>query len=90
MLWPPYLKVCHSRCVGSITQSCSVYISVYTYSHEHNNITVSSDIQVTTICFGRVCRPSSDCPKNLLSDYTVCVVILEGGRDLVLYHTSWD
>jgi len=24
------------------------------------------------------------CPKNLLSDYTVCVVILEGARDLVL------
>ena len=24
--------------------NCSVYISIYTYSHEHNNITVSSDI----------------------------------------------
>jgi len=38
------LKVCHPRCVWSLTQSCSVYISIYTYSHEHNNITVSSDI----------------------------------------------
>ena len=38
------LKVCHSRCAGSIIQSCSVYISIYTYSHEHNNITISSDI----------------------------------------------
>ena len=27
-----------------ITQSCSVYISIYTYSHEHNNITISSNI----------------------------------------------
>jgi len=38
------LKACHPRCVRSITQSCSVCISIYTYSHEHNNITVSSDI----------------------------------------------
>ena len=28
------LKVCHPRCVRSITQSCSVYISIYTYSHD--------------------------------------------------------
>jgi len=26
----------------------------------------------------------------LLSDYTVCVVILEGGRVLILHHKSWD
>jgi len=38
------LKVCHPRCVRSIKQSCSVYISIYTDSHEHNNISVSSDI----------------------------------------------
>ena len=25
-----------------------------------------------------------------LIDYTVCVVILGGGRDLVLNHKSWD
>ena len=73
-----------------ITQSCSMYISIYTYSHEHNNITISSNIYDTTTCFGPVCRPSSGCPKNLLSDYTECVIILEGGRDLVLHHKSWD
>jgi len=28
--------------------------------------------------FRPLCRPSSGCPRNLLSDYTVCVVILEG------------
>jgi len=39
------LTECYPRCVRSITQSCSVYISIYTYSHEHNNITISSDIQ---------------------------------------------
>ena len=33
-------------------------------------------------------RPSSGCPKNLLSDYTVCVVVLEVGRDHVLQHKS--
>ena len=38
------LKVWHPRCVRSIIQSCSVYISIYTYSHEHNNIIISSDI----------------------------------------------
>ena len=35
-------------------------------------------------------RPSSGCPKNLLSDYTVFVLILDRGRDLVLHHKSWD
>jgi hypothetical protein len=29
-----YLKVWHPRCVRSITQTCSVYISIYTCSHE--------------------------------------------------------
>ena len=29
-----------------ITQSCSVYISIYTYSHEHNNITISKKVSV--------------------------------------------
>jgi len=38
------LKMCHSRYVRSVIQSCSVCISVYTYSHEHNNIKISSDI----------------------------------------------
>jgi len=38
------LTVCHPHCVRSIIQSSSVYISIYAYSHEHNNITVSSDI----------------------------------------------
>jgi len=38
------LKVCHPRCVRSIIQNCSVFISIYTYSHEHNNITISSNI----------------------------------------------
>ena len=46
---------------STLTQSCSVYI--YTYSHEHNSITISSDIQYTTACFGPVCRPSSGCPR---------------------------
>jgi len=39
-----HLKVCHSRCVRSITERCSMYISVYTYSHEKNNITISNNI----------------------------------------------
>ena len=30
----PNLKVCHPRCVRSVIQSCSLYISIYTYSHE--------------------------------------------------------
>ena len=76
--------------MDSVIQSSSEYISIYTYSHEHNNITISSDIQYATTCFGPVCKPSSGCPKNLLSDYTVCVVILDGGRDLVLHNESWD
>ena len=36
------------------------------------------------------CRPSSGCLKNLLGDYTISVVILGKGRDLVLHHKSWD
>ena len=45
-LWRSFrsLKVCHPCCVRSITQSFSVYIPIYTYSHEHNNITISSNI----------------------------------------------
>jgi len=27
------LKVCHPRCVRSVIKSCSLYISIYTYSH---------------------------------------------------------
>ena len=77
--------MCHNRSVRSITQSCSVCISIYTYSHEHNNITVSSEIWHTTTCFGPVCRPSSGCPNNLLSDYAVRVVILEGGGEISSY-----
>jgi len=42
--WQSVLKVCHPRCVRSIIQSCSVYISICAYSHEHNNITFSSHI----------------------------------------------
>ena len=36
-----------------IIQSCSVYISIYTftYSHEHNNITISSDINTQLYFF---------------------------------------
>jgi hypothetical protein len=59
-----------------------VYISIHTYSHEHSNITISSNIQYKTTCFDPVCRPSSGCSKNLLSDYTVCVVLLEGDKIL--------
>jgi len=43
----PYsnLKVCHPRCVRSIIQSSSVYISIYTYSHETQQLyIISSDI----------------------------------------------
>ena len=28
--------------------------------------------------------------RTLLSDNTVCVVVLEGGQDLILHHESWD
>ena len=38
------VKVCHPRCVRSIIQSCSVYISIYTYSHEHNSIIISKKV----------------------------------------------
>jgi len=31
------------------TQSCTVHISIHTYSHEHNNITVGSDIYNTQL-----------------------------------------
>ena len=72
------LKVCHPCCVRSIIQGSSFYISIYTHSHEYNNIVISSNILYTTTCFGPVCRPSSACTKNLLSDYTVCMLILEG------------
>ena len=71
-----------------IIQSCTVYISIYTYSHETQLYIISSDIQYATTCLGPVCRPSSGCPENL-SDYTVCVVLFcGGGRDLVLQHES--
>ena len=33
-------------CIWTIIQSCSVYISIHTYSHEHNNITISSNIHI--------------------------------------------
>jgi len=59
-------------------------MSICTYSHEHNNITFSSNIQDTTTCFGPICRPSLGCPKNLLSGYTVCVVIWKGSN-CILY-----
>jgi len=40
-----YLKVRHPRCVRSVIQSCSVYISIYTYSHEtQQSYITSSDI----------------------------------------------
>ena len=42
LMWD--LKLCHPRCVRSIIQSCGVYISIYIYSHEHNNMTISSNI----------------------------------------------
>ena len=35
------LDVCHPRCVRSVIQSCSLCISIYTYSHKHSNITIS-------------------------------------------------
>ena len=38
------LKLCHHRCTRSILKSCSVYTSIYTYSHEHDNITIISVI----------------------------------------------
>ena len=38
------LKLCHPRCVRLIIQSRSLYLSIYTYSHEHNNVTISSNI----------------------------------------------
>jgi len=57
----------------TVIRSCSVYIFIYTYSHEQNNIAID-----TNTCFGPLCKPSSDCSKYLLSDYTVCVVIFEG------------
>ena len=71
------LKVCHLRCVRSIIQSRSVYISLYTYSHKHNNITLK--IRLHVLALSPVYRPSSGCPRKLLSDYTIRVVILEGG-----------
>jgi len=33
--------MCHPHCVRSIIKSCSVYVSIYTYGHEHNNITIT-------------------------------------------------
>ena len=33
-----YLKVCHPHCVRSVLQSFSVYISIYTYSHETQHL----------------------------------------------------
>jgi len=45
----PSLKVCHPRCVRSVIQSCSVYISIYTYSHEHNDITISKKVKVIPV-----------------------------------------
>ena len=39
-----HLEVWHPRCVRSVIQSCSVYISIYNYSHEHNSIIISSDV----------------------------------------------
>jgi len=38
-----FRKVCHPRCVWSIIQSCSVYMSIYTYSYEHNNVVCVHD-----------------------------------------------
>ena len=36
------LKMWHPRCVRSIIQSCSVYISIYTYSHETQQLYIIS------------------------------------------------
>jgi hypothetical protein len=61
------------------------YRDKFTEMHDQQNVKKN-----TTTCFGGVCRPSSGCRNNILNDYTICVVILEGGRDLVLHHKSWD
>jgi len=45
-------------------------------------------MKYTTTYLSPEYRASSGCPKNLLSDYAVCVVIMEVGRDLVLHHKS--
>ena len=37
-----FLKVWHPRCVRSIMQSCSVYISIYIYSHETQQLYIIS------------------------------------------------
>jgi len=40
---PLVLLNCNNK-LWNVIQSCSVYVSTYTYSHEHNNITISSDM----------------------------------------------
>ena len=71
-----------------IIQSCSVYISIYTYSHKTQQLyIISSDIQYATTCFGPVCRPSSGCLENL-SNYTVCVALHTGPKHVVAYYIS--
>ena len=40
------LKVCHLRFGRSIIQSCSACISIYTYSHEQDNVTSCSNNKI--------------------------------------------
>jgi len=49
------LKVCHPHCVTSITQSCSVYIPIYTYSHKHNIYIATNGniVMFMTVCIYR-------------------------------------
>ena len=73
--WPRDLMVCHPCCVRSVIKSCSVYISIYTYSHEHNNITITSNIWDTTTCFG----PDNGLhtgPKHVVLSYISLLIVI--------------
>ena len=73
--------------IQNILRSCSVYISIYTYSQETQQLyIISSDIKYATTCFGPVCRPSLGCLENI---QYVLHFFCGGGRDLVLHHESW-
>jgi len=43
-------------------------------------------LHVSALCVGH----HQVVQRTYKSDYAVCVVILEGGRDLILHHELWD
>ena len=75
----------HSSQQHTIEYKAVVCVCVYLYVHTVSNTTILQLVAIYNIHVSALYVLSKE-----LIDYTVCVVILEGGRELVLHHKSWD